>query len=62
MINCVFLDYREIRENIISPEPKVQNCSSLYGPLHWWKDWALKQEDFQNSLKIQLSLKASVER
>ena len=62
MINCDFSDYGEIRENIISPEPKLQNCSNLYGPLHWWKDWALEQEDFQNSLKIQFWLKASVER
>jgi len=39
MTNWNVWDDGESSENIILPEPKLQNCSNLYGPLHWWKGW-----------------------
>ena len=45
MINCDFSDYRENREINISREPKLQTCSNLYSPLHWWQGWVSEQED-----------------
>ena len=52
MTNWDFSDDGESRENIISREPKLQSCSNLYGPLYWWQDWAYKQKQFKNSIKM----------
>jgi len=54
MTNWNFWDDGESSENIISRKPRLQNCSNLYGPLHWWKGLAWKQKHFCNSMKIRI--------